>query len=111
MSVSPLPLSGTTRLHGIVGDSTAQAESPEGVSRAFAQRSREVVCPLATDPPPVRAYRLAASTIADCVGTLPAPTSCIAAAGARGLAMVTGRDKSQRVRNPKVHFLPDRGTS
>lgn len=39
-----LPLSGTTRLHFIVGDPIAQVKSPAGVTGAFVQRGHDAVC-------------------------------------------------------------------
>ena len=44
MHVSSLELSGTTRVYFIVGDPIAQVKSPEGLSRAFAQRGHAAVC-------------------------------------------------------------------
>ena len=37
-------LSGTTRLHYIVGDPIAQVKSPAGVTQAFADHGRNAIC-------------------------------------------------------------------
>lgn len=51
MADIPLPLSGATRVHFIVGDPIAQVKSPEGVTRAFQARGLSAACLPAHVPP------------------------------------------------------------